>query len=683
MSLASTNPPPAARAANLRAFAPGVLLFAAVVAVYAGTLAHGFIWDDDLHVFANPTIIGPLGLKEIWTTAAANYFPLVLTNFWVQHALWGLAPAGYHAVTIGCHALNALLLWQVLLALRVPGAWLGAALWALHPVQVESVAWISELKNTQSAVFFLLAIGSYLRWLGVGQVSDLPTPAQTDTKGGSETRPTSDRRRYYVGALLCALLAILSKPSTVMLPIALALCAWWQRRRFGWRDLLPLVPFFALSAVVAGWTIWEQRVHSGARGAEWNQNFVERLVIAGCVPWFYLGKLFWPHPLAFIYPRWETAVRPLALLPFAATIVGLATLWWRRESWRPVFFTTGFFVVLLFPVLGFFNVYFFRYSFVGDHFQYLASMGPLALLGAGVALLPRRVGFAIAVALLLGLGGQTCRQAETYRDNVTLWRATVARTPGAVMAWLNLGDSLSVAQRYPESIAAYREALRQRPTDADGHNDLGCVLVLVGDAAAAVRELEQAIALRPDLAAAHNNLGNALRALGRRADALASYTEAIRLKPGDLSARNNLGAEFAETGRFGEAIAEFEAALRLKPADAPTRAHLARASRSHGLALVTAGRWREAIVQLQRAVELEPKVLAAQAGLAVALVNSERVEDAVPVFQTALRLDPNSAELHDNFGQVLRQLGRPREALEQMEEAARLRREAPRDRVSR
>ena len=172
------RPPPtelsSARTGLDRPLILGALLFAAVVAAYAGTLAHGFIWDDDLHVFANPRIIGPQGLREIWTTAAANYFPLVLTNFRVQHALWGLAPAGYHAVTILCHALGALLLWRVLLALRVPGAWLGAALWALHPVQVESVAWISELKNTQSGIFFLLSIWFWLKWIEVGPVSDRP-----------------------------------------------------------------------------------------------------------------------------------------------------------------------------------------------------------------------------------------------------------------------------------------------------------------------------------------------------------------------------------------------------------------------------------------------------------------------------------------------------------------------------
>ena len=645
--------------ARVREFSPAVLglgLAGLLLLAYLRTLHGEFLWDDDLHVATNPTIVGPLGLKEIWTTARANYFPLVLTSFWLQHAAWGLNPFGYHAVTILCHALCAVLLWRVLLALDVPGAWLGAALWALHPVQVESVAWISELKNTQSGIFFLLSIWCFVRWLKA-----------TEATGG---------RRFYTLALFCALLALLSKPSTVMLPVALALIVWWRRGALRLRDAVWLAPFFALSAVAAGWAIWEQKFHSGALGREWSQTWLERCVIAGRVVWFYLSKLGWPHPLSFIYSRWAIhADSLLTWLPFLLAVAALAWLWRvRAGAWRPVFFAVAYFVALLFPVLGFFNVYFFRYSFVGDHFQYLASMGPLALLGAGITLLPRRIRIAAASALLLGLGGLTWRQTEVYRDNTALWQATVARTPDAVMTWLNLGDVLSWNGRYAESIAAYREALRLRPTDPDGHNDLGCALTLAGDAASAVPELERAIQLKPDLAAAHNNLGNALRALGRDAEAMTHYAEAVRLKPDYASARNNLGIELAEAGRPGEAIPHLEAALRAKPDAVKTRESLVRALHRHGLSLIAAERWPEAAITYQRAVQLVPGSAPFHEALAVALVKSNRMEEAVPVLQAALRLEPNSAELHNNLGQVLLGLGRKREALEQMETAARLRR---------
>jgi len=259
----------------------GLVLAIVVVVAYLGAVRGEFLWDDDLHVTANPTIIGPLGLQEIWTTAAANYFPLVLTNFGCSTRFGALSRWATICVTLACHALSAVLLWRVLAQLRVRGAWLGAALWALHPVQVESVAWICELKNTQSAVFFLAAILSWLGWRDSG------------------------RSRDYALALLCALLAILSKPSTVTLPVVLALCVWWQSRRLVWRDFVPLAPFFALSLLAAGWTIWEQRFHSGAEGAAWSQTWPERFAIAGHVVWFYLGKLLWPADLIFIYPRWH------------------------------------------------------------------------------------------------------------------------------------------------------------------------------------------------------------------------------------------------------------------------------------------------------------------------------------------------------------------------------------------
>mgnify|MGYP003347401355 FL=1 len=230
---------PSGSQSRFRVALAAAALAAAVVLAYAGSLRGGFLWDDDLHITANPTIIGPLGLKEIWTTARANYFPLTLTSFWLQHAAWGLEPLGYRLVTLACHLAAAFLLWRVLVRLRVPGAWLGAALWALHPVQAESVAWICELKNTQSAVFFLAAILCHLRW--------------------REFSPGAFGRRWYAAALACALLAILSKPSTVMLPVVLALLGWWESRRWTWRDVVLLGPFLALSAMAAGRTIWEQR----------------------------------------------------------------------------------------------------------------------------------------------------------------------------------------------------------------------------------------------------------------------------------------------------------------------------------------------------------------------------------------------------------------------------------------
>ena len=619
-----------------------VLLTGALVAAYAFSLRGDFLWDDDLHITANPTIVGPLGLKEIWTTARANYFPLVLTNFWVQHALWDIEPFGYRVVTLAFHIGAALLLWRVLLQLRVPGAWLGAALWALHPLQVESVAWICELKNTQSAVFFLLSISFWIRWAG--------------------GRPD---RTHYMLALLCAIFAILSKPSTVMLPIALGLCAWWTRGRLEWRDALRLAPFFALSALAAGWTIWEQKFHSGAIGPEWNQTLPERFAIAGRVFWFYLGKLTWPEPLIFIYPRWEIA--GAGLLAYvgvgAALILGAGLVWQARDGrLRPVLFATAYFVALLFPVLGFFSVYFFRYSFVGDHFQYLAGMGPLALAGAAIARMSGRWFAPVAAGLVLALGVTTARHTAIFRSNETLWCDTVAKNPNAIMAWLNLADTMAQAERHDEAIKLFRHALSLRPSDPYAHNDLGCELTLIGQPTEAIRHLERSLELKPGHAEAHNNLGNALRAVGRSADAIAHYRRALELKPAYTAALNNLGAELAETGRPAEALEVFERARLLKANDAATLDNL-------GGALRHLGRFEEAITRHREALALNPTFPAAHVNLARTLVAAGRVQDALPLFEKALQLRPSLVGVHGHYALALTRLGRGDEALRQLRHA--------------
>lgn len=627
----SLSPQPRARTALLAA-----IMIAGVAGAYAWSLRGEFLWDDDLHITANPTIVGPLGLTEIWTSAKALYFPLVLTNFWVQHALWGLEPMGYRIVTLAWHIGAALLLWRVLCQLRVPGAWLGAALWALHPVQVESVAWICELKNTQSAVFFLASASAWICWL----------------EGGER------RGKFYWLALLCAVLAILSKPSTVMLPVALGLCVWWLRGRLVWRELVRLAPFFSLSAVAAGWTIWEQKFNSGAIGAEWNQTLPERFAIAGKTMWFYLGKLAWPEPLIFIYPRWDISGEgALAYLGVAAALAWGAFLLWRgREGrLRPVLLATAYFVALLFPVLGFFSVYFFRYSFVGDHFQYLASMGPLALLGAGLArLLPRRWPL-IGGALVFALGLATARHTAIFHSSEKLWRDTVAKNPAAIMAWLNLADTFAQQQRHDEAIKTFRHALTLRPDDPYALNDLGCELTLIGQVAEAIPLLERSLAVKPAHPEALSNYGNALRAVGRSTEAIAAYRKALELKPGYTAALNNLGAELAESGKPAEALEIFETALRSKASDAGTLDNL-------GSTLRHLGRFDEAIARHQEALRTKPDFPEAHANLALTLVAKGSLGEALPHFSRAIALKPTLVSAYGHQARALMGLGLPGEA---------------------
>ncbi len=681
---------PAFRWSRLRSLALGAALFGGVVVAYAPALSGDFLWDDDLHVTANPAIVGPLGLREIWTTSRANYFPLVLTNFWVQHALWGVHPLGYKIVTLACHAMAALLLWRVLRELRVPGSWLGAALWALHPVQVESVAWICELKNTQSAVFFLAAILSWLRWLGCGR----------ERERVDASPPANARSHSYALALGCAVLALLSKPSTVMLPLVLALVTWWLRRRFTVRDLVSLIPFFALSAVVSGWAIWEQKFHSGALGAEWSQTWPERLIIAGRALWFYLGKVLWPGGLTFIYPRWAPdATDFLAYLPIVTAVATLGWLVRRRAQARPAFLVALYFVAMLFPVLGFFDVYFFRYAFVGDHFQYLASMAPLAALAAAlVSLAPRRASLVggVGCAALVVLTAGRCAD---FRSNETLWRSTLARNPDSPMAWAQLGAIETARARHAEAIACFQRALQLNPRHPEALNHLGCEYLRVGRVDDAISELEKAIAARSDFAEAQSNLGLALaradrasealphlelaqrlrpdapepqanyartlQALGRGAEALEHFAFALRLAPGRAQTHDEYGLALAAAGRADAAEAEYRRAIELQPG-------LASAHNNLGVAFAQRNRLREALEQFDAAVQLDAGYAAAQINRGGALTALERLPEARAAFARAVELDPGSAKAHAYLGQVLRALGQESEAREQLDFAARL-----------
>ena len=315
----------------------GLILVLAVILTYTPVWHAGFIWDDDAILTANPCIVGPLGLKEIWTTSAADICPLVITTFWVEHALWGLAPLPYHLVNVLLHAACAILLWRVLRSLRVPGAWLGAALWALHPVEVESVAWITEMKNTESGLFFLLSILFFVRWLRAKELGGR-------TGGGWD----------YALSLLFAALAMASKSSTVILPVVLCLCAWWIEGRWHWRNLTRVVPIFLMSIAASAVSIWTQGLQlATVTDPQWVRTWPERLATAGDAVWFYLGKLLWPHPLITIYPRWQIdAGQWVSYLPLLAVIVMLTIFWLKRRLWsRAYFFAFAYFIAALLPVV--------------------------------------------------------------------------------------------------------------------------------------------------------------------------------------------------------------------------------------------------------------------------------------------------------------------------------------------
>jgi protein O-mannosyl-transferase len=445
--------------------------------------------------------------------------------------------------------------------------WVAAAIFALHPVQVESVAWMTELKNTLSGFLYLLSALWYLEF--------------------DENR----EKRCYWAALALFVLALLSKSVTATLPAALLVVIWWRCGRLDWRkDITPLMPFFAAGIVAGLATSWIETNMIGAQGSEYVLDSAQKFLLAGRVVWFYLGKLIWPVNLAFIYPRWEISPSLWwqSLYPVALIAVVLL-LWLSRKRSRGPLAATLFFCGTLFPVLGFFNVYPFRYSFVADHFQYLACIGLIALLVSALAAFDEKFKLANArlpVIVLVTIAGPlavfTGNQSRVYADGDTLYRATLSRNPSCWMAHNNLGMSLQSRGEIEEAALHYREALRLEPNLPETRCNLGNVLERLGRRQEAISEYEQALKLKPDLVEALSNLGIVLQETGRLEEAVARYREALRLKPNFAVGHNNLGYALQSMGHFQEAIVEYEAALRLAPGYADAMVGLAKSREALG-----------------------------------------------------------------------------------------------------
>jgi protein O-mannosyl-transferase len=577
---------------------PGLLLMAATLAAYLRVWHAGFIWDDDAHLI-RPELATLHGLWRIWSEPGATqqYYPVLYSAFWLELRLWGYAAAGYHGLNVVLHGAAAWLLWTALRRLSVPGAFLASCAFALHPVCVESVAWVSEQKNTLSAVFYLAAALAYLRF--------------------DATR----RPAWYAAGTLLFCLALLSKTVTATLPAALLVVLWWKRGRLSWKDdAAPLAPWLALGAAAGAMTAWMERAHVGAGGAAFALGFADRFLVAGRAAWFYLGKVFWPFNLAFIYPRWTLDPRSLGQYVWpASAAAALAALFILRRRSRAPLAAALLFVGTLFPALGFINVYPFRFSFVADHFEYLALAIMLSASAAGLTLAARRLSpplrKAAAVAAFLGvagLGALSWRQTAMYADIGTLWQATIDRNPRCWLAHNNLGLALMADGQTDEAIAHYRTAIEIEPGFAGTHNNLGIALMRKGETSEAVAQYRESLAIDPSGAETHNNLGMALRRDGRLDEAIAQYTMAMEIQPDDLATNFNLGNALLQAGRAPEAVARYQRALEISPGYPEAHNNL-------GNALRSMGRLDEAIAEYRRALDLDPSNARAKRNLDAAL----------------------------------------------------------------
>mgnify|MGYP006284554837 CR=1 FL=1 len=558
--------PPRARPPWTEA-AGAVVIAAAVLLAYWPSLSGGFLWDDENWISATPDtptqqmIHAADGLYGIWfTSQAEDYWPLSTSMFWLQWRWWGMNPFGYRAVNLLLHAVGSVLIWLVLRNLRVPGAWLGALLFAVHPVTVASVAWIAELKNCLSLPLYAAAL---LFWLWFDE-------------GG--------HRRWYAASLAAFLLALTAKTSTVALPLVLLLFCWWRRGRVDRQDLLRTVPFFLLSLAMGSITLLLQAPGGAVPGEPTPDGLLSRLAASGWVVWFYVVKGLLPLNLAMLYPRWHIDPATVAAWFPLAALVGAATVVWRLEPrWsRPLMFAFGYFILALGPVLGIIPMWFRRYALASDHLQYLALPAITALVAAGFATAAgsrrlRPLATAVAVTLVAALATLTWNRGGVFRSTVTLMQDSLDRNPDSWTAHTNLGAALGNLGRTEEAIGHYRQALRLLPTSAEAHNNLGNALFQIGRPQEAIPHYEASLLIKPGVAGVHSNLGIALGLLGRPQQALPHFEEAVRLTPDSAEAHNNLGHALALLGRVPEAVVHYETALRLNPGNQTARDNLARA----------------------------------------------------------------------------------------------------------
>ncbi len=513
---------------------------------------HGdFIWDDDRYVTHNNLLAAPDGLRRIWFSldAPSQYFPLAYTVLRIERALWGLDPTGYHWVNICFHVANALLVWRLLVRLNVPGSWLAATIFAIHPAQVESVAWISELKNVLMGFFFLLTL---LAW------TEYVDPRWRH------------RSAFYATALIFCFLALAAKSTACTLPAALLLVLWWKNKSIGRNAIIALCPFVILALGAGVIAVWWEHYHQGTRVLG-SLPPVERLLIASRAVWFYLSKLFWPSNLTFIYPRWEISASDLsAFVWLLVTAAAIALIFFaRRVLDRGIEVAALFFVATLSPLLGFIMLYTFRYTFVADHYQYIACIGPIALVAGGLVTVTAKIknggwfSAIVALPVVACLSLLTFRQSATYHDLETLWRSTIAKDPTSWIGYNNLGVVQFEKGEVDDAIAKYERSLQLHPNYPEAHYNLAGALLLKDAVDQAIEHCKQALQLQPNEPDALIILGNAFMAKQDVDQAIGCYSQAVALRPDDPNGHHNLGIALEQKGESERAAREFETAKQL------------------------------------------------------------------------------------------------------------------------
>jgi Flp pilus assembly protein TadD len=575
-----------------------LVIAAAVLWIYQPVWHGDWLEDDDQLVTGNSVAHDPSGLWKIWFDPGSlvDYQPIKVSVVWLQWQLWGGDTLGYHLTNVFLHVLSALLVWRLLSKFGLRLAWLGGLIFAIHPAQVESVAWISELKNTLSLPPFLLAMCAWIDYEERGKAGD------------------------YFLALGLFLAAMLCKPTMVMFPVVLLLYAWWKRARIGWHDVWAGAPFFVVSLALGLVTIWFLHHHVIGDGPIPMGGFFSRLACAGLTIAFYFSTCFLPVGLLPIYPKW--VVDPPTLAQFLPWPILLAVLFWswtKRGSWgRHALLGLGFFLINLAPFVGFNAGSYMIYTWVMDHILYIPMIGLIGLVVAG-------------------LGRMENRLAVSYRT----YSIGVAAVVLALLAFA----SHCYAKMFVNSETLWGYELRHNPGSSPAHNNVGNALLQEGRVSEAIGQYDQALGINPNYAEAHYNLGRAFQQTGRSAEAMEQYEEALRINPAEFAANNNLGRVFQQTGHLPEAREQFEQALRIKP-------DLAEAHFNLGNVLFLSGQLSQAVEQYEQALQTKPDDADTHYNLGVAMLQTGHAPEAMEQFEETLRIKPDYVDAQINLAHL-------------------------------
>ena len=670
-----------------------VALIALTVAAYVPILTAEteFLWDDLALVPQSPYIntrvppcySGGKQLAMMWgSRKPIDYWPMTTTTFWLEWRLYGgtslkrmatqkdlheLA-SGFHVTNVLLHAINAMLVWLVLKRLKVPGAWLAAALFAVHPVCVASAAWISERKNTLSMLFLLLACLSWLRF---------------DDEASETWRARSRATPWYALALLAFLAALLSKASVVMLPVVLLGFAWWRRERISLRDLLASAPFFLLSLALGLVTVLYQNVGIGEENVR-PEGIASRIAAIGPMVWFYFGKILAPRNLMLTYPRWDIdggnvlSYGPLALLVAALAAVAYFALARKRPWAKACLFGVGYFLVMLLPAMGLVKMSWHKFSLVADHFQYLSIIGPIALIVGGAGVLvrgrtgPKIAAVGVGAAVLVTMGVLTGYHQKIYTDDKAVFQDTLAKNPASWLAYDHMGITAFNEGDWEKALGYFRHALTLHEYP-QAHANMGAALSRMGRHPEAEAHYRRAIAIRDSFMKGHYGLAVELQQRGAIPEAIGHYRTAVELDPLYVDARNNLANMLVLIGQIDEALQRYQEILQIDPDN--FNAHL-----SIGALLGRRGQDRQAVQYFQKALELNPNSPRAHTNMGNILSRNNQRQAAMQHYQLALntytkqvQARPGDPVIRNSLGLLLADLGRLDDAIAHLREALRLR----------